>query len=84
MIDATDREIMNFARTDEISNIAHTAQKLPVSPSSIKYRLDKLRMSGVISEEAYFIRPTMKIFQAQLVVNRRTRTRDIDNSIVST
>jgi len=81
--DAIDVEIMNFARTDEIRNIAHTAQKLRVAPSTIKYRLDKLRMSGVISEEAYFIRPTMQMFQAQLVVHLRTRTRDIDNSIVS-
>ena len=82
-IDAIDVEIMNFSKTDEIRNIAHTAQKLRVAPSTIKYRLDKLRMSSVISEEAYFIRPTMKMFQAQLVVHLRTRTRDIDNSIVS-
>ncbi len=82
-IDTLDREIMNAARTDEMSNLAHTAKRLRVSASTIKYRLDKLRMSGVISEEAYFIRPTMKMFQAQLVAQLRTRSHDIDNLIVS-
>jgi DNA-binding Lrp family transcriptional regulator len=82
-IDSLDREIITHFMSQGTMRDALTVPKLKVSPSTIKYRLDKLRVSGVISEEAYFIRPTMKMIQAQLMIHLRSRASEIENEIAS-
>jgi DNA-binding Lrp family transcriptional regulator len=82
-IDSLDRQIMAHFMSQETTRGPLTIPKLKVSASTLKYRLDKLRVSGVISEEAYFIRPTMKMIQAQLMLTLRSRGSAIENDIAS-
>lgn len=82
-IDSLDREIITHFMSPEATRDSLTPPKLKVSASTIKYRLDKLRVSGVISEEAYFIRPTTKMLQAQIVMNLRSRASHIQTEVAS-
>lgn len=82
-IDTLDREIISLFMSKETDWEPLVTPKLKVSPSTVKYRLEKLRVSGVISEEAYFIRPTMKMFQAQIVLHLRSRASEIEEQIAS-
>lgn len=83
-LDALDREIMHIFHSSSASSLGSMASKLRVPPSTIKYRFDKLRVAGVISEEIYFINTPMKIFQGQIVIQLRVRTHDIESFILST
>ena len=82
-IDLLDRRIIHAFGSPNVSSFGSLATKLGVSASTVKYRFERLRADGVISDEGYFFRLPLNLFQAQLVIQLRSRTREIEDGIVS-
>lgn len=80
-VDSLDLEIIKLLRSHNLYDLPPATTKTRISPSTIKYRLEKLRSAGVISEEAYFLRPPMKMFQAQIVLHLKSRAREVEERV---
>lgn len=82
-LDSLDRELINLFQSSNVADTSSISKRLRVSQSTVRYRFDKLRSSGAISEEFYFSSVPMQIFEAQTVLQLRARSHESRETILS-
>ncbi len=80
--DSIDVKILHLLRHDGDLSVQRVAKSAGISESTAKYRLERLREWGAISEEMYFLRSDHDFVQAQLVLNLKARSREHEQSVI--
>lgn len=80
--DATDLKVLHLLRHERNVSIPKLAKGAGISESTAKYRLDRLREWGAISDELYFLRSDHEFVQAQLVLNLKSRSPEHERLVI--
>jgi DNA-binding Lrp family transcriptional regulator len=80
--DAVDLKILQLLRHDGDISIPRIAKGAGISESTLKYRIERLREWGVISDEMYFLRSDHDFVQAQLVLNLKARSKEHEQQVI--
>ncbi len=75
-VDDLDRRIMNMLQSAENSAVLQIGSALGVATSTIKYRIERLKKVGVLSDELYFVESNFDFLQAQLVLSLKARSNE--------
>jgi DNA-binding Lrp family transcriptional regulator len=81
-LDAVDLNILQLLRQERNLSMSSLAKGVGLPESTAKYRVDKLREGGAISEEIYFLRSDQDFVQAQLVLNLKSRSPKREQDVV--
>jgi DNA-binding Lrp family transcriptional regulator len=73
-VDDLDRRIMNILRSGENSSVLQIGAALGAATSTVKYRLERLKKAGVLSDELYFVKSNGDFLQGQLLLALRSRS----------
>ncbi len=80
--DEIDLNVLQLLRLERNLSISRLAKGTGLSESTAKYRVDRLREGGAISEEIYFLRSDLDFVQAQLVLNLKSRSPEREQDVV--
>jgi len=80
--DPIDLKILHSLRHEGDLSVPRIAKGAGISESTAKYRIDRLREWGAISEEMYFLRSDHDFVQAQLVLNLKIRSREHEEAVI--
>jgi DNA-binding Lrp family transcriptional regulator len=80
--DPLDIKLLHLLRHERNVSIPRLAKGAGVSESTAKYRIDRLREWGAISDEIYFLRSDHDFVQAQLVLNLKSRSPQHELSVI--
>jgi DNA-binding Lrp family transcriptional regulator len=80
--DAVDLKILHLLRHEGDASVPRIAKGAGISESTAKYRIERLRDWGAISEEMYFLRSDHDFVQAQLVLNLKSRSAEYEQAVI--
>ena len=80
--DPVDLKILHLLRAERNLSMSRLAKGVGLSESTAKYRLDRLREWGAISDEVYFLRSAQEFVQAQLVLNLKSRSPEREQEVI--
>lgn len=80
--DAVDHKILHLLRHEGDLSVPRIARGAGISESTAKYRVERLREWGAISDELYFLRSAHDFVQAQLVLNLKSRAAEHEKAVI--
>lgn len=80
--DAVDMKLATLLAFSDGMNMRDRMRALGLAPSTIAYRLDKLRALGAISEELHVVHSYHEFVQAQLVLNLKIRSKEHEDALL--
>ena len=80
--DDIDLKILQLLRLERNLSMSSLAKGVALPESTAKYRVDKLREGGAISDEIYFLRSDQDFVQAQLVLNLKSRSPKREQEVI--
>lgn len=81
--DAVDLKILHLLRHEGDVSVLRIAKGAGISESTAKYRVERLRDWGAISDEMYFLRSDHDFVQAQLVLNLKSRSQEYEQAVIN-
>jgi DNA-binding Lrp family transcriptional regulator len=81
-VDLIDRKIMRALHGNSSMSPREMSVKLELAENTARYRLERLRDCGAISDALYFSVGTQNFVQAQIVINLKSRTRQHEDEIL--
>ena len=80
--DGVDLTILHLLRHERNVSVPRLAKGAGISESTAKYRMERLREWGAISDEVYFLRSDQDFVQAQLVLNLKSRSPEHEQEVI--
>jgi|GEM_PF-3832073 len=80
--DELDRRVLSLLMSGESCSTPHLGAVMRVAPSTVKYRIERLRRAGVLSHELFFADSNRDLLQAQLVINLKARSTENEARIL--
>ena len=80
--DPVDLKLLQLLRAERNLSMSRLSKGAGLSESTAKYRLERLREWGAISDEVYFLRSDQEFVQAQLVLNLKSRSPEREQEVI--
>jgi DNA-binding Lrp family transcriptional regulator len=82
-IDGLDRKIISLLMSGESCATPHLGSLIGVASSTVKYRIERLKRAGVISNELFFVDSNRDLLQAQVVLNLKARSTENEARVLA-
>ncbi len=81
-VDDLDRQIMKVLQSGQDSSLLQIGATVGAAASTVKYRIERLRRAGVLSDELYFVESNSDFLQAQLVLSLKARSTENEGRLL--
>lgn len=81
-LDIIDAKIARFLRLAGGASVRDISRGIGSAQSTVTYRLERLREWGALSEDIFFSRVDHDFVQAQIALNLKVRTKDLEQMVI--